>query len=61
MRERLREVAQLALINTATGLAGRSGTAHQRAPGSSRTEGGGPKVGEGKGAASAPESQSPSA
>jgi len=51
--------SHLALINTATGLAGRRGTAHQRATGSSRTVGGGPKAGEGKGAASAPESQSP--
>ena len=37
--------SHLALINTATCLAGRAGTAHQRATGSSRTEGGGPKVG----------------
>jgi GH15 family glucan-1,4-alpha-glucosidase len=34
--------SHLALINTATGLAGRAGTAHQRATGSSRTERGGP-------------------
>ena len=51
--------SHLALINTATCLAGRRGTAHQRATGSSRTEGGGPKVGAGDGAASAPESQRP--
>jgi GH15 family glucan-1,4-alpha-glucosidase len=44
--------SHLALINTATCLAGRAGTAHQRATGSSRTEGGGPKVG---GAAAEPQ------
>ena len=52
--------SHLALINTATGLAGRAGISHQRATGSSRTEGGGPKVGSAAdGAGTAPQEQRP--